>query len=269
MTGCYTMNFFKRIFTSAKRAEPEKDPDNTKLIFLLNNCIGYRSNTNYGLVMKELLEGNSFLILPSINGEKNLDGRAHTSETTKLKLSSAYNLDGLKVLGAFSDEKSLLTWAKKVTTYTALKSQAVFELCKEHNINRIVINSDSPNMFVVNYRNNSKSIDINEGVTIAMGTPAQPLEKKIIQNLVSNFLTIENILEAYQYVQVIKKEPSITIGLKLLSNSDNAKTAAILAVQKALADEPSKMFVDIFFLETEEWYDMVKNIEDALFYKKI
>lgn len=68
---------------------------------------------------------------------------------------------------------------------------------------------------------------------------------------------------------MIKKEPGITIGLKLLFNSDNAKTAAILAVQKALADEPRKLLFNVFFLETEEWYDMVKNVQDALFYKKM
>ena len=135
------MNFSKKFFSS----KPESHPENIRLSFLLNNYSENTSQTNYGLVLKELKEGNSFLILPTVN-EKYVDDWTVTNEEAKLKLTSVFDLDGLKVLGAFSDEKSLLIWSKKPTPYTAVRSQAVLEMCQEINVSRIVINSGSPNI---------------------------------------------------------------------------------------------------------------------------
>jgi hypothetical protein len=262
------MNFFKNLFSSTPKSEPEKNPENTRLIFLLNNYGQNRSQANYTLVMKELLEGNSFLILPTINGETAIGDWKTANEDTKLKLTSVFNLDGLKVLGAFSNEKSLLAWSKKPTPYTAVKSSAVLKMCEEISVSRIVINSGSESIFVVERNNKTEQINIEDGTTIQIGTPARPLNETIIKNLVLNFRPIENILEAYQYMQTRNNEASITIGLKLSSYSDNAKKAVLFAVQTALHNETSKTFVDILFLETDDRLDMVKNIEDALFYKK-
>jgi hypothetical protein len=265
----YFMNFFKRFFKPDKEAVDESAPGNIRLIFLLNNWGQNMADTNYKLVMKELLEGNSFLILPTINDEKKPGDWTTANEDTKLKLTSVRDLDGLKVLGAFSDEKSLLNWSNTPTTYTAVKSQAVLEMCKEINVNRIVINSGGANMFVIERNSNAQSINIKAGSTIQIGTPAQPLDNRILQNLISNFQPIENILEAYQFIQSSNNEPCITVGIRLLSNTDNSKKAVLYAVQNALANETNKTFVDMLFLDTEEWYDKVKNIEDALFYKKM
>lgn len=261
------MNFFKKLFSSKSDPYPEKNPENTRLIFLLNNYGQNSSQANYALVMKELFEGNSFLILPTLNNTEP-GGGTTAKKDAKLKLTSVYDLDGLKVLGAFSDEKSLLTWSKTPATYTAVKAQAVFEMCKEINVSRVVINSGSQNIFVIERDNQTEKINIEEGTTIRIGTPAHPLNDRIIKNLISNFRLIENILEAYQFMQTRGNESSITVGVRLLSNSDNAKKAALFAVQSALHEEPSKIFVDIFFLETEGWLDKVRNVEDALFYKK-
>jgi len=261
------MAFFRRFFKPNKTHEPEKNPENTWLIFLLNNYSQSRSQTNYELVMKELLEGNSFLILPTANENYSDDWKV-ANKGTKLQLTSVYNLDGLKVLGAFSDEKSLVSWSKKPTPYTAVKSQAALEMCQGIDVSRIVINSGSINIFVVERSNNTESINIEAGTTIHIGTPARPLDQRIIKELVSNFQSIENILEAYQYMQTRNNESSIMIGIKLLSDTDNARKAVLYAVQNVLNNEKNKTFVDIFFLETDEWYNRVKKVEESLFYKK-
>jgi hypothetical protein len=261
------MNLFNRFFRPKKAGANESLPENTRLISLLNNWSQNRSPTNYALVIKELTEGNSFLILPTITN-KGADGWTVANEDTKLSLTSVHNLDGLKVLGAFSDEKSLLNWFKTPTKYTALKSQPVFEICKENNINRIVINSGAANIFVAERSNNTKPINIKEGSTILIGAPARPLNPRILQSLISNFLLLENVLEAYQFMKSINNEPGIAIGLKLSSYSDNARKAVFYVVQGALADGGNKTFVDIYFLETQELYDRVNSVENALFYKK-
>jgi hypothetical protein len=266
------MKFFKNLFDNKPEQENKAAPENTRLIFLINNWSQHRSNENYKLVVEELLNGNSYLILPSLNsGDPTITGQdwRTTEKDTKLQLTSVHNLDGLKVLGAFTDEKALLAWTQqKATTYTALKAKAALELCEDSSINTIVINSGSPNMFVVQRDSYAETIDIPDGTTIQIGAPVRPLNEGIIKNLILNFKSIGNILDAYQYTLSQGNEVNIVIGLKLLSNSENAKKAAIFAVQNALVDETSKTFVDIFFLETEEWFDIVKNVEDALFYKK-
>src|SRR6185437_5462059 len=171
------MEFFKRFFGKGHKLQDEKRPDNTRLIFLINNWSEHRSDENYKLVVEELLQGNSFLILPSLNSDdqKVVIGDWQAAEKdTPLKLTSVFNLDGLKVLGAFTDEKSLLFWAKKVTTYTALDSKAALDLCQKINIDRVVINSDSNNMFILQRSGNFKGLTIEKDSTVSIGTPNKP-----------------------------------------------------------------------------------------------
>jgi hypothetical protein len=62
-------------------------------------------------------------------------GKADDNVT--IQITSVFDLDGLKVLGAFSDERSLLNWSKEMCIYTALRSQAALDICKEQNIDRV------------------------------------------------------------------------------------------------------------------------------------
>lgn len=103
----------------------------------------------YKDVILELLNGNSLLLLPSSNdGSENKD--QHTDgESKTLKLSSVFNVDGVKVLGAFTDEQALFSWAKQPVPYKMLESKDVLQLCEETAIGRIVINSGLPTMFVL------------------------------------------------------------------------------------------------------------------------
>jgi hypothetical protein len=57
------------------------------------------------------------------------------------------------------------------------------------------------------------------------------------------------------------------LGFKLLTNSDNAKTAAINAVQTALQGEKIDQPLDLFFIEEDGWYQTIRNVQNSLFYK--
>jgi hypothetical protein len=50
--------------------------------------------------------------------------------------------------------------------------------------------------------------------------------------------------------------------------SENAKTATLNSVQNALQNETIDQALDIFFIETESWYENIKKIEKSLLYKK-
>jgi hypothetical protein len=224
---------------------------------------------SYKNVVLELMNGNSYLLLPSQNDDKSTSSWTTTKKDTTLKLTSVYNLDGLKVLGAFTDEASLVAWAKKPRQYTALPSKDVLKLCEEQQIERIVINSDLPTMFVLERnRANIKTDTIKETTTVQIGTPNRPLEKRILQKLIDQFNRVDTIDEVYQYGQTRNNEFSIVLGFKLLVNSDNAKTASINAVQTALQGENIDQLLDLFFIEDEGWYQTIRGVENSFFYKK-
>jgi hypothetical protein len=260
------MSFFEKTLNPNPHSE---NPNNERLIILLNNWSQNRNGENYGLVVEELMKGNSYLILPSVNDANNGNGWTTTKQDTTLKLTTVFNLDGLKVLGAFTDEASLSRWAKHKQAYTSLKSQAVFDLCQRLDVSRIVINSDSPNMFVMERQNkNIQEFTFEKGTEISMGTPNKPLSEAIIDKLIHSFQEINNVDEAYQYMQSANKAANIVIGLRLSPNTENARTASINAVQKALSDESKDFYIDINILDTEVWYKRVKNIKNSLFYKR-
>jgi len=261
------MGIFDKLFGNNSKST---DPENSKLFKLLD--IYQRQNgkgESYKNVVSELMNGNSFLLLPSENDKGNSDTWTTTKEDTTLNLTCIFNLDGLKVLGAFTDENALLSWAKKPTQYTGLSSQDVLKLCEENLIDRIVINSDLPTMFVLERnRENIKTETIEKETTVQVGTPNIPLENKIIQKLIEQVKRIEIVDEVYQYGQTKNNEFSIVLGFKLSTNSENAKTATINAVQTALEGEKIDQLLDLFFIEDEGWYNTIKNVENSFVFKK-
>jgi hypothetical protein len=125
------------------------NPDNTKLFKLLNEYGKDNKYDNYKKVVKELTEGNAYLLLPS-----NKDyGNKYTSwtpveEAQKIDL-GIYIVDGLKAIAAFSSEEALFTWKKKVSKYISLPSKAIIEICEANGIDRIVVDSALPTMVVL------------------------------------------------------------------------------------------------------------------------
>lgn len=259
------MGLFDKLFGGSKK---QGNPENSKLFELLE--IYQKQNgkgDSYQNVVLELMNGDSFLLLPSDN-ELSTTWTTAKADTTLQRI-WIYNLDGLKVLGAFTDEQSLFNWKKQQTRYTALPSKDILKLCEEQRIERIVINSGQPNMFVLERsRENIKTETIKEETTVQISTPNRPLENKIIGKLIENFKRVPTIEEAYQYGQTKNNEFSIVLGFKLSIYSENAKTATINAVQNALQGEKIDQLLDLFFLEDEGWYQTVRNTEKSLIYTK-
>lgn len=266
------MNFLKKLFGKKEPNNPEislNNPDNTKLHFLLNNYGQNPSNENYKAVMAELLEGNSFLLLPSENDAPKNDDWTTLEKGTILELKSVFNLDGLKVLGAFSDKDSLTNWAKHQIGYTAMRSQDIINMCKENGIDRIVINSDQKNMYVLERnRENITSRTIKEETKVTVGTPTHPLKQHIIDKLKENFAKVNTIEEAYQFAQNMNGETSIVLGILLTVDSDNSKAALHNALNNALVEEELELPLDIMILNTQEWLNTARNINNSLFYKR-
>jgi hypothetical protein len=121
----------------------------SKLSNLLDIYQKQKGGDSYKDVIIELLNGDSLLYLPSPPDSSEDKGSASESASRTLKLSSVFTIDGVTVLGAFSDENALFTWAKQPVPYKMLESRDVIKLCEETSIGRIVINSGLPTMFVL------------------------------------------------------------------------------------------------------------------------
>jgi hypothetical protein len=262
------MGLFKKLFGS--ESSKSVNPDNTKLLHLLE--VYQRQNRqgdSYKDVVLELMNGNSFLLLTSEHDGSNSDSWRNTEKDTTLKLTCIFNMDGLKVLGAFTDEKALFSWAKKSTRYTGLPSKDVLLLCEKNQIDRIIINSNLPNMFVLERnRANIKTETIHKETTVELGAPNKPLDNRIIKKLIEQIKRVDTIEEVYQYGQTKDDEFSIVLGFKLSTASDNARTATLNAVQTTLEGENIDQLLDVFIIEDEGWYKSIKNIQDSLIYKK-
>jgi len=266
------MSFFRKVFgrndKSASTSE-KKDPENTRLNYLLNIWGEHPSDENYKIVVEEILNGNSYLILPSVNDDPGSGNWETAKVSTTLKLTSIFNLDGLKVLGAFSDEKSLVQWTKRETQYTAISTQDMVEFCKANGIDRIVINSGQKNMFVLERnRDNIKTTVIDKSTPVQVGAPIHPLSRQILDKLIANFKKVDTIKEAYHYAQNANNEFSLVIGVVLSAISDNSRAALNNAINSSLQGEKLDTPVDIFVLPTDDWIKAVRNIQNSLFYKR-
>src|ERR1035437_5849338 len=105
---------------------------------------------SYENVVKGLMNGNSSLMIPTIADPAEERHAWKTTETvTRLKIATIVHFEGRKALRVFIDENALAIWMKKLTTYSAMKSQDVLKLCEANGFTRISINNGSPNTFVL------------------------------------------------------------------------------------------------------------------------
>lgn len=266
-----TMGIFNKLFGKKENQLPEETPPkNDVLIQLLNLASKDRNNfQNYSKVMNELVNGDSFLLLASQNDNDKNNQLTTLEKDSTLKLKCVFDVDGLKILGAFTDENSLVEYTKKETSYTSMKSQDVLNFCETNGIGRIVINSGQKNAwFTEKSKANVETETVKQDTTVQIGTPANPIEKEIIDKLILQFSTNESIIEVYQYGQTKNNEYNIVLGFKLSTYTDNSRTASIHAVQRVLENSSFNQALDIFFIESEDWYNNIKNIDNSLLYKR-
>ena len=244
-------------------------PNNVRLIHLLDT---FRQNNgaenSYSNVVLELLHGNSFLLLPSVN-EGNSEGWKSIEKEQQLKITSIFDMDGMKVLAAFTDDDALLNWAKRETQYTAIPSKDVFDMCEANGIGRIVINIGQPNLFVLERnRENIQIEELKKDTQVLLGMPKEPLSNAILDSLRQSFQQNQIIEEVYQYGQSIGSEFHIVLGFRLSVYSQDAKNATMDSVQNGLKNSNLNQTLDLYFLEDEGFFKSVKNIEGSLIYQK-
>lgn len=264
------MGIFDKFFKNKEKSESTPDPrDNNSLETILINYNQSNNNEQYGKIASQLMNGDFNLFLPSINDGKSENNWKAIREGSNLKLKSVFNLDGLIVLGAFSNEKNLLNWINEESEYTVMNSKDVLNFCQTNGIDRIVIDSKQPSMFVLERsRSNIKTETVKEETKVRFRKPAVPITGLFFEKLITNFKKVESIEEAYQFIMVRNNESIHIIGFKLSTYSDNSRTACLNAIQNCIDYNNLKLPLELFFLENSDWYNSIKNIEKSIMYMK-
>lgn len=194
---------------------------------------------------------------------------AKTEKRMKMNITSLINLDGLKVLGAFTDEQSLFNWKKGTCQYTAMRSQDVLKFCEENGVSRVVINSGADNMFVLEHAaGNINEYEIPKDSKILVGVPGSPPDPIIMEKLMEGFRKLNAIEEVYLYDQTRDGEFSLILAFRLEPLSENARKAVIHVVQTAVGNHILDRPLDILFIDRAELHNMIKGISNSLIYMK-
>lgn len=265
------MGLFNKLFGTNKKTESAKQhPENSKLVLLLEKYGKNPTQENYKEAFDEIINGNSFLILPSINDENTVKDKWTTiKKGATLQLTSVFDQDGLIVLGAFTSPENLLEWSKKETQYKMLKSKDVIDFCQMEGIDRIVIDSLMSTMFVLERdRENIKTETIKEKTEVTIGTPTHPISGKLLKKFQNNFSKVSVIKEVYQYAMIRNNETILILGFVLDTYTENSKLASIHSVQNSMDGESLDLPLEIFMLDSEGWYSSVNKIQDSLMYKR-
>lgn len=269
------MGFLSKLFGGKNKEqtdtvkEEQTANDNIRLIRLLDKWGREESEHSFRAVIHELFEGSSYLLLPSLNDEGEITGQWVTlTEGAQIKLTSLFQEDGLKVLAAFSDEDALSRWAEKETAYTAIPSQAVFDMCREMGVDRVVINSGQKNMFVLERQKESEISEeetLEEGSHIRIGVPATPLDSATVGSIRQNLVTLPTVRQAYQYLQENAHENGdpeviLMIGVCLSEDNDENRQAAVRAVKQGLQGQKKPSYpVGIMILD-EKWIEGLQGL---------
>jgi hypothetical protein len=260
-------NFFNKIF---RRPYPAS-PDNKHLLALLSQYWKKQSDNSYEQVVLEIMHGNCFLLLPSRKEyQSEIAGWHRTTSAQKIDLASLFSVEDKKLLAAFTDEKALFAWSKKISPYVSLRGQSVLELCKVNAISQLVIDAGSDNPFVLHRQTPpTEEYKIAEGTSMQIGIFAKPLDAQVVAQLIPYFLKTKEIEEVYQYGQTAKSQFSLVLGFKLSNRDRKLETSITNAVQAALGAMAPAYPIDLHFFEPGGVYEKVRAVKDSLFYKKV
>lgn len=141
-------SIIERLRATRKRT---KKPSNIKLLRAIREYRHRSYASNHAAVVHELMHGNAFLLLPTTGGPPEPSDWEQTQGETNIQITSVFEHEDGRILGAFTSEKALSTWAKKPTAYTALESKHILDFCTQNQIQRIVIDDAQSTMFVMDW----------------------------------------------------------------------------------------------------------------------
>lgn len=136
-------------------SKPETDfqPDNTNLLTAIKAFRNNQNEETFIAVLNELQGNNAFLLVPTtepiIGKDRNNEGWSTIEKGTQMSFTSVFEVEGQKVLGAFTSQNTLTNWANETKPFASLPAKDVLDIAMQNNIERIVIDSNQETMFVL------------------------------------------------------------------------------------------------------------------------
>lgn len=261
------MGIFKKLF--GKNTDNIENEENKTLLRLIGEYYKWASFNAYLIVLHELQLGSSFLYLPSINDGE--EGMKNISAGDILKLTCVHDVNGVRIMGAFTSKNALSKWAKNGSGYTKIEAKIVVnEICPQMGVECLIIDDGLPTKFVLKREEKgTKTITIKENTKVQIGRPLISIGDETIEKLIPFLKEIPAIKEAYQYGQTLDNEFNIVLGFIISPHDAITRDLVISSVDKALREIKIGSTLFLFILNESNLYEVVKAVDNSLFYTNI
>lgn len=138
---------------STSNPELEFQPNNTNLITLIKAFQNNQNQETFMAVFNELQGNNAFLLIPTtepiVGKDRNEEGWSTIEKGTQMSFTSVFEIEGQKVLAAFTSQEKLTAWANETKPFASLPTKDVLDIAMQNGIEKIVIDSNQDTMFVL------------------------------------------------------------------------------------------------------------------------
>lgn len=136
----------------ATEIQTDFNPDNTNLLKKIKHFQNNQNQDSFLAVIEELEGNNAFLLVPVANpvtGKNPEKGWTTIDKGAKISFTSVFEVEEKLVIGVFTSQNSLLSWASETKPFITLPAKEVLEIAVEHKISQIIIDSNQEYMFVL------------------------------------------------------------------------------------------------------------------------
>lgn len=138
---------------STSNPEFEFQPNNTNLLATIKVFQNHQNQETFMAVFNELQGNNAFLLIPTtepiVGKDRNDEGWSTIEKGTQMSFTSVFEVDGQKILGAFTSQQTLMNWANETKPFASLPARDVLDIAIQNGIEKIVIDSNQDTMFVL------------------------------------------------------------------------------------------------------------------------
>lgn len=138
---------------STSNPEMEFQPNNSNLLTVIKAFRNNQNEETFMAVLNELQGNNAFLLVPTtepiVGKDRNEEGWSTIEKGTQMSFTSVFEVEGQKVLGAFTSQQNLMNWANETKPFASLPARDVLDIAMQNGIEKIVIDSNQDTMFVL------------------------------------------------------------------------------------------------------------------------
>ena len=127
-------------------------PDNTNLLAKIKVFQVSQNQETFMAVLEELQGDNAYLLVPTsspVTGENPEKGWTTLEKGAQLSFTSVFETEGKLVMGVFTSQTTLMSWATETKPFVTLPAKEVLEIAVENRISQLIIDSNQESMFVL------------------------------------------------------------------------------------------------------------------------